>query len=816
MVRHFTPLSWDRVLKASLASATSLIALLVFQGGSARAATLTLSAGTEPSPQFTYTTNVDNFGDVLVSVASGAFANIATYSNSGGGTSSVSWGTTTGVFAGGGQTTTAGSHATVTDRSSFTFTPTVTGTATAVKVTVTAGGASSQILTLTGTGVAPVLNSVTGNVNAGYVLVTQSTTAAVTVSNSGNGNLANSNLTAAGKSATLSNLNGTLGTASSGGFSGGTSVSLTDSSSTTYNYVFKPTGTGTATTTVVDSFSNGGTNNAASSATTTLAGTGVAPVQSVAISNTGTLGGGVAATGSVGNVLVGSSVSAIVTVTDIGNGDLATGGGTNTINNLNGSAGSASNSVFVGTGGTFNIKDASGGSSSSTTAAYTYNFTPTATGAQTATVITAFTNGATGGTNLANTVTSALSGTGVAPVANVSGSASAGYVLVTQSAAASVTVSNSGNGNLSGLGTISNLRGSVGAASGSGFSGAGGTLAIGTAAGLTDTTSTTYSYVYTPTTRGAASTTVVSTFVNGNGVTNSAGTLSTTLLGTGVAPVNSVTATPTALVRIGTTGAGAATVSISNIGNGNLSGAGTISNLNGTVSNALGTGFSTSSGTTVGLADAASTTLGYTYTPLSHATSSTTATISFSNGNTAGTNTAQTITASVSAQGVGPTYQSKIGATVDTPTAVAHGATASTGPTISFFVASKSTQTLYLNLGNITTDPNGGNASLTNLSIESFTFAGANAAAFSSTFTPGSVITEGGSILLPITVSSGALTGLLNSSLTIFTDESVGLGGTGDTFTYELAALIPEPASFAVIGAGLAGLACARRRRKAR
>jgi hypothetical protein len=401
-----------------------------------------------------------------------------------------------------------------------------------------------------------------------------------------------------------------------------------------------------------------------------------------------------------------------------------------------------------------------------------------------------------------------LTGTGVAPVLGASGSASAGYVLVGQSANASVTITNTGDGNKSGLGTISNLRGSIGSVATSTFAGSASSISLG------DTASSTYSYVYTPTTRGASSTSVVSTFSNG-GTSNVATSATASLIGTGVAPVNAVASSSATFVRIGTTAT--ATVSISNVGDGNLSGAGTISNLRGSVGTSLGSGFtaSISNPISVSLADSVSTTLGFTYTPVSHGSASSTVTFSLANGNTSGSNAAQTVTASVSATGVGPQYQSTFG-TVNTPTAGASGAVSgATPPTISFGSVGINTKyTTYLNISNITTDANGGNAALTNLTLNSYTLSGVDASKFSVSLTPGTVVSKGGSVLIPIAVQGTSL-GALSSTLTIFTDQGVALGGTGDTFTYNLTAVIPEPASMAVLGAGLAGLAFMRRRRKA-
>ncbi len=407
-------------------------------------------------------------------------------------------------------------------------------------------------------------------------------------------------------------------------------------------------------------------------------------------------------------------------------------------------------------------------------------------------------------------------GSGVAPTAGVSGSS--GYVLANNATSGvQVTITNSGNGNkaatkTSGGVTLNNLNGSIGTIAG--FSGGGSSVNLGDAFGGPASSKT---FTFTPTglTKGQTfAGSAVATFSNGVGVTNKSGNLTATISGTGVAPVNAVTNTSSVLARTGTSAS--ATVTVSNIGDGNKSGAGTISNLNGTIGTSLGTGFAAKVGnpTTVSLADSASTTLGFTFNPVSRGTSNATTTFSFSNGDTAGTNKAQAVSASIAAQGVGPEFQSKLGVTTNTPTAVAGGATAATGPTINFgSVGYGISATQYLEIANITTDPDGGNASLTNLTLNSFTLGGLDASKFSLGLPGGTVVTKGTSVFLPITVLSTSL-GFLNSTLTVFTDQSVALGGIGDTFTFAMTALVPEPTSLIMLGGGLAGLALMRKRRK--
>ena len=392
-----------------------------------------------------------------------------------------------------------------------------------------------------------------------------------------------------------------------------------------------------------------------------------------------------------------------------------------------------------------------------------------------------------------------------------------------------LTVSNTGNGDLvNPSSTIGNLFGTIGGSSV--FSGTAKSISVyDSNNNVSGATTATNSYTYTPSgTVGATRTTTVQTTVsNGYGASNTGNTFTTTLTGTLVAPVASVMSTTgSSPVRVGTSTTDS--VTIRNVGNGNQSGLGSISNLNGAVSASLAAGMTAGAGnaSVLSLPDSSTSTLSYTYSPTqrSGGTVTSTVTLAFSNGNANLSNTAQTVSSVFVNQAVGPQYASTLtgtiagkalAPTVDTPSAVAQGAIGPAGATISFgTVGFKNSQTLYLDIDNISTDPNSGNATLTDLSIEKFSITGANASSFSLGAT-GSVLTEnGGLLVLPITVTNNYGAGTLNAFLTVFTDESSAYGGIGDTFTYALSAnAISEPASIAIVGAGLAGLAGLRRRR---
>jgi hypothetical protein len=132
-------------------------------------------------------------------------------------------------------------------------------------------------------------------------------------------------------------------------------------------------------------------------------------------------------------------------------------------------------------------------------------------------------------------------------------------------------------------------------------------------------------------------------------------------------------------------------------------------------------------------------------------------------------------------------------------------------------IALNSSHTVELEIQNLATD----HGSASDLTIESFTITGADPGSFGvGSDIAGTVIPAGGTLLLPLTVV-GTGPGDLTSNLTIFTNESSALGG--ETFNYLLDPMVvtglgeppptPEPASIALVGAGLLALAGVSRRR---
>lgn len=297
-------------------------------------------------------------------------------------------------------------------------------------------------------------------------------------------------------------------------------------------------------------------------------------------------------------------------------------------------------------------------------------------------------------------------------------------------------------------------------------------------------------YTFSPTIRGPASEDITVSGVNLSlKVMQHA---SVGLTGTGVAPVAAVTNGPVPTVRVGTTGT--QTITVSNSGDGNLSGLGVISNLLGSAPS-LGGVFSGPGGA-IGLADGANQTFGYNFAPAARGSASQTTTIAFTNGSPDGTNQATNKQVTLSGVGVGPVY----------------GSTPAPGSTISFGqFHTGQTGSADLVVSNISTDA--GPATLTGLSLLDANLAGSSDFTLGG-FTP-SVIDAGD--MLDLKLDFAALgSGLQTASLTITTDQDAAFGNPGDTFTYLLSATVlssvPEPGTLFLVGAGLGGLLLARRR----
>jgi hypothetical protein len=132
-----------------------------------------------------------------------------------------------------------------------------------------------------------------------------------------------------------------------------------------------------------------------------------------------------------------------------------------------------------------------------------------------------------------------LTGVAVAPVQSSTASAFGTVRVGTTATIAAITVSNVGDGNLANK-TLSNanLIGSLGAPSGSVFTGAGGSVSLNDSHyGTGGTTSAAFTYKYAPTSHTADTATVVASFADGSSAgTNAAQTTSLTLAGQGVGP----------------------------------------------------------------------------------------------------------------------------------------------------------------------------------------------------------------------------------------------------------------------------------------
>ncbi len=348
-----------------------------------------------------------------------------------------------------------------------------------------------------------------------------------------------------------------------------------------------------------------------------------------------------------------------------------------------------------------------------------------------------------------------------------------GNVLVGSSGTATVTVTNIGS-------STSTLTGGIGPSSQGEITPGSGTQSFS----LGQNQINTRTFTYAPTSRGADSTSI--------SITSNGGNTTRTISGTGVAAINQVTTTNAATTRVGTSNN--ASVKIQNTGDGNLSGLGETSNLRGTVQTPTGSVFSGNT-TSVSLADGASQTLNYVYTPTSRGTNNSTVQINFANGNSNGTNSSQTVSANISGVAVSPEYVSSVapGSVIDLGTVEAY-----------------STNQYTLRIQNLTPDADLGN--LTNLSLLSATISGIDASFFSiQNFSP-VVLGKNAYIDLILTITNPEWRfSYKNATLTVLTDQNAAFGSAGQSFTYTLTALcVPETSSWLMIIIALSfiGISC--------
>lgn len=390
-----------------------------------------------------------------------------------------------------------------------------------------------------------------------------------------------------------------------------------------------------------------------------------------------------------------------------------------------------------------------------------------------------------------------LSGQGVAPQQDLATDTPA--VLVGYAGAVGVDVINVGDGNLSGLGAVSNLTGQLGAGIGTFTRQGDGTV------DLQDGQSETVNYTFAPTQRGFYQRTLTAEFDNGSrDGRNQAHQQQYAVQGYGVAPVSSVddTGANIGLTRIGTTRTG--TVRVSNTGDGNRSGLGAISNLSGTIGGT--SGVFVGPGGEFSLTDGSTRSYQYSFTPTAHRVEAKPLTILFDNGSPDGRNRSHHDDLMLVATGVGPVFQSNI-----VP-----------GNVLSF-VGPNGPLTRTLGITNATED-NGG-IEYIGLTLW-YAFQGPGAQYFQITgLNQGQVLNKGDLLdidihFVPPTGDEGELLwpGNTRATLWLYTDQNAAFGATGDAFRWELdfqsESEIPEPMTLGLVGLGLVSLGAQRRWRK--
>jgi hypothetical protein len=318
-------------------------------------------------------------------------------------------------------------------------------------------------------------------------------------------------------------------------------------------------------------------------------------------------------------------------------------------------------------------------------------------------------------------------------------------------------------------------------------------------------------YTYTPTARHTDTATVT---VTTNNPTRD-GIKTTTLSGKGVAPVNDVESSDAGATRVGTTGE--ATVTVTNVGDGNLSGLGDVSNLKGTVGAPVGDAAFTgpSPDDAVNLGDGLDKVFHFAFAPTARGLFSTDVTTSFTNGSDDGTNATQDVVSELNGLGVGPVYDSVV----------------APGGLIDFgLIEPGTTSTLDLVIANITSDL-GFDIALNGLTLLDAVFSGPDAGLFTidGGFAP-IVLDPDGTFSTTLTIRyapPGDPNATYDAILTILTDQGAAFGEAGESFSYDLAGgttdanggggggppRVPEPAGLGLLLAALMAMGASRKSR---
>lgn len=495
--------------------------------------------------------------------------------------------------------------------------------------------------------------------------------------------------------------------------------------------------------------------------TLSLQGQGVAPVSAPV------------SAGSAGPTLVGTTRTLSVEAQNVGDGNLS---GAGNVSNLHGSLPAASGEFSQVTSGSLDLADGQSGQ-------VTYSYTPTSRGNDSQGLTASFANGSPDGTNQAHARGFTISGQGVAPVSSPFDQPqnSAGIILVGQVGTATVEVTNQGDGNLSGLGAVSNLRGQISTGGGP-FSLQGSDLFS-----LGDGATGTFDFQYTPVQRGSTTANLAADFDNGSpDGTNQAHWRPFSVSGQAVAPVQQVSVTQPMLVRFGTA-TEVAVVDVANVGDGNLSGLGALSNLQGTVGTTTGSAAFSGPGGAFNLPDGNSASFQFVYAPQNRGFDNAAVVIATANGSANGWNQAELVGVNLLGQSVGPNFASG-----PTP-----------GSLITVFDNSHPgppSGTNVLAISNTSTDPHGGDTTLTDLTLLGYSLTGPDATAFSLLgFNPGQVLGQGQGVSFNLASDPLLGPGRHYAFLTLFTDQGAAFGQLGESFVFVLEArMIPEPGSLVV------------------